>query len=115
MDLGEKVLVGAMNNVAGSYSDLGRMQEAIDLGEKVLEARQRTLGSEHPDTLGTMHNLAICYSDPGRMQEAIEMGQKFLEASQRTLRSEHPMTLRAMNILTYLERKKVRDIWKPWN
>ena len=40
-----------MTNLAISYSDVGRRQEATELSQKVLEARQRTLGSEHPDTL----------------------------------------------------------------
>ena len=41
------------------YCDLGRGQEAIELGDKVLEASQRTLGSEHPDTLNAINGLAV--------------------------------------------------------
>ena len=63
----------------------------------MLEARQRTLGSEHLDTLMAMNNLAISYRHMGRRQEAMELREKALEASQRTLGSEHPDTLRAMN------------------
>jgi hypothetical protein len=48
-----------MNNLAVSYSELGCRQEAMELGEKVLEARQRTLGNEHPDTLRAMTNLEV--------------------------------------------------------
>ena len=55
-----------MNNLAASYSDLGRHHEAMELEEKTLEARQRTLGSEHPNTLRTMSNLAFSYNDLGR-------------------------------------------------
>ncbi len=69
-----------MNNLAISYGDVGRRQEAMELREKVLEASQRTLGSEHPDTLRAMNNLAISYSDVGCRQEAMELFEKVLEA-----------------------------------
>jgi hypothetical protein len=62
----------------------------------VLEASQRTLGNEHPDTLRVMIGLAVSYSDLGRRQEAMELREKVLEASQRILGNEHPDTLRAM-------------------
>ena len=65
----------------------------MELREKVLEASQRTLGSEHPDTLRAMTNLAVSYSDVGRRQEVTELREKVLEASQRMLGSEHPDTL----------------------
>ena len=46
-----------MGNLAMSHSNLGRLQDAIELGEKVLEARKRTLGEEHPGTLLSIYNL----------------------------------------------------------
>jgi len=46
-----------MGNLAASYSDLGQRQEAVQLEEKVLKARKRTLGDEHPHTLLSMGNL----------------------------------------------------------
>ena len=49
----------AMNDLAASYSDVGRRQEAMELREKVVEASQRTLGNEHPNTLLAMSGLAI--------------------------------------------------------
>ena len=36
---------------------MGRRQEALQLTEQVVEANKRTLGEEHPDTLGSMHTL----------------------------------------------------------
>jgi hypothetical protein len=83
----------------------------MELREKVLEASQRTLGSEHPDTLSAMDSLANSYSDVGRWQEAMELREK-VEANQRTLGSEHPDTLRAMNNLTNLPIKKLKKLNK---
>ena len=75
------------------------MKEAADLHEKVLEARRRTLGDEHPDTLSSMNNLAETYRALGRMKEAAALHEKVLEASRRTLGDEHPHTLSSMNNL----------------
>ncbi|OXV11218.1 hypothetical protein Egran_01023 [Elaphomyces granulatus] len=95
-----------MINLAFSYSDLGRTeQEAMDLREKTLEATQRTLGSEHPDTLGAMYNLALSYSSPGRLQEVNELSKKALEARQRILGPEHPDTLLSMELVAYCNNK----------
>jgi hypothetical protein len=39
----------AMNNLAVTYRDLGRHQEALMMGEKTLEFRRRVLPENHPD------------------------------------------------------------------
>jgi hypothetical protein len=56
-----------MNNLASFYSDVGRTQKALQLTEKILEVKKRTLEDEHPDTLNSMSNLANRYSDVGRI------------------------------------------------
>ncbi len=38
-----------MGNLANSYSDLGRRQEAVEMREKTLEFRRRVLPENHPD------------------------------------------------------------------
>ena len=38
-----------MNNLALTYSDLGRHADALDMQEKVLEFRLRELPKDHPD------------------------------------------------------------------
>lgn len=40
----------------------------MELMEKALEASQRGMGSEHPDTLRAMYNLANSYRDLGCYQ-----------------------------------------------
>jgi len=42
-----------MNNLADTYSALGRHQDALDLQEKTLEFRRRVLPQNHPD-IGVM-------------------------------------------------------------
>ena len=38
-----------MNNLAGTYSALGRHSDALALKEQVLEFRRRVLPANHPD------------------------------------------------------------------
>ena len=38
-----------MNNLALSYSDLGRHEEALEMREKTLEFYRRVLPENHPD------------------------------------------------------------------
>ena len=38
-----------MNNLASTYSELGRHADALALGEQVLEFQRRVLPANHPD------------------------------------------------------------------
>lgn len=46
-----------MANLAGTLASLGRLREAEELGQAMLEKRKRVLGEEHPDVLRSMANL----------------------------------------------------------
>jgi hypothetical protein len=43
------------------YRLQGRLDEAEPLYQRALEAQERTLGSEHPDTLLSVNDLAELY------------------------------------------------------
>jgi tetratricopeptide (TPR) repeat protein len=81
------------------FAENGRLRDSLELREKILAARQRALGSDHPDTLSAMCYLAYSYRDLGRHQESMELSEKTFEKSQRTLGGEHLDTLHAMHIL----------------
>ena len=63
------------------------------LMREVLEARERTLGAEHPDTLKTKHNLAATLQQRGDLAGAEALLQDVLQAWERTLGPEHPDTV----------------------
>jgi hypothetical protein len=69
------------------------------LTETVVAVLKRTLGEEHPDTLGSMHNLALIYSEVGRWQEALQLTETVVAARKRTLGEDHPDTLASMHNL----------------
>ena len=77
----------------------GYFPESKILLTDVLEARERTLGAEHPSTLISVNNLAICLQDMGQLKDAEALYRRALEAQERTLTAEHPDTLGAVSNL----------------
>jgi len=91
-------------NLGSVLYEEGKWNEAEELQVKVMEARSRVLGEEHPDTLTAMANLASTYRNQGRWKEAEELEVKVMEASSRVLGEEHPDSLTAMANLAYKKR-----------
>jgi putative hemolysin len=60
----------SMANLASTYHNQGRWNEAEKLEVQVMETRKTVLGAEHPDTLTSMANLASTYQHQGRWNEA---------------------------------------------
>ena len=77
----------------------GYLPDSKILLSDVLEARQRTLGAEHPDTLVSINNLASCLRAMGLLKNAEPLYRRALEAQERTLGAEHPHTLDSVNNL----------------
>ena len=71
----------AMNNLAISYSDAGRRDEALKLREEVLTLRRKVLGPEHPDTLMAMTTWRCSYRDAGRGTRRSSWGNQALNFS----------------------------------
>ncbi len=87
--------VSARLNLAASYWQSGRTQEAIGIEERVVADRERLLGSEHPDTARAWVNLAASYWQVGRVQEAMGIEERVVADRERLLGSEHPDTVSA--------------------
>ncbi|KAL9615270.1 MAG: hypothetical protein Q9167_000241 [Letrouitia subvulpina] len=82
------------------YREVGRLQEALQLLERVVEIRKRTLGGEHLTTLSSIHQLTIIYTEMGRFQEALQLAERVVEVSKRTLGEEHYDTLSSIHHLS---------------
>ena len=69
----------SMGNLACTYSDQGRWNEAEQLEIQVMDMRKKLLGTEHPDTLCSMGNLAVTYIHQGRWIEAMQLNFKIMK------------------------------------
>ena len=92
--------LASMASLSCYLANLGQHQQAADMAQEALTARQRVLGPEHPDTLSSMNNLSNRLSELGQHEAAAAMARQVLEAQQRVLGPEHPDTLKSMNNLS---------------
>src|SRR5437899_4652865 len=84
---------------AGKYSD------AIPIERRVLELREKALGSEHPETATSLNNLGELYERMGDYTKAELLLQRALKIREKVLGPEHPETLKSRNYLAQLHRK----------
>ncbi|KAF8518819.1 hypothetical protein BU17DRAFT_90595 [Hysterangium stoloniferum] len=75
------------------YTQAGKWLNAEFLRIQVVENREQSLGTEHPDTLTARDNLAVIYHQLGRWTDAEQLQVQVLEASEQILGTEHPDTL----------------------
>ena len=61
----------SMSRLAGSYDALGRLDDALKLGEETFALRLAKLGPDHSDTVASMQNLANSYHALGRNAERL--------------------------------------------
>lgn len=82
-----------VGELAVAYHALGRADSAVVLTEESLEAREGSLGIDHPSTIAARNNLASVYQSAGRIDEAIAVHQKTLAEAERSLGPDHSTTL----------------------
>ena len=68
--------LASRNNLAGSYRNLGRHEEVVEICEETLRIYERDLGPEHPLTLTSRSNVALSYADLGRYEEAVKINEE---------------------------------------
>jgi hypothetical protein len=71
----------------------GSCAAAEDLQRRVLDARERVLGPEHPDTLTARHELAYRTREAADLAAARDLLAELLPVSERVLGPEHSRTL----------------------
>ena len=89
----------ARHNLASTYRDAGRLDQAIALFEQNLNDYTRILGPDHPDTFFSLNSLASAYCDAGRLDKGITLHERNLDDRTRILGPHHPDTLITLNNL----------------
>jgi tetratricopeptide (TPR) repeat protein len=80
----------------------GAFSKARALYETELEARERLLGPEHPDTLVARNNLALSLLYEGDLTNARTLQERVLEERERLLGADHPGTVTARSNLALI-------------
>ena len=89
----------SMGNLACTYTDQGKWEEAEQLWIEVLDMRNKLLGPEHPNTLISMRNLACTYSIQGKWEEAEQLDVEVLDMSKEATWSRTSMHTHRENSL----------------
>jgi hypothetical protein len=82
-----------MARIASYLGWSGSYAAAEDLQRRVLDARERVLGPEHPDALTARHVLAYWTREAGDLAAARDLLAELLPVCERVLGPEHPRTL----------------------
>ena len=103
--------MASMINLASTFRDQERWDEAEKLEVQVWDMKKRVLGKEHSDTLDSMTNLALTYDRQGKIAEAKEMYQRALVGYEKVLGPEHISTLGTVHSLgeIYLHQGKMAE------
>lgn len=82
-----------MANLASTYWEQGRWDEAEKVFIEVMKARQERLGSQHPHTLTSIANLALTYKKQGRLDECIDLLSQAVQLMEVRMGPQHPTTI----------------------
>ncbi|EED11504.1 kinesin, putative [Talaromyces stipitatus ATCC 10500] len=80
----------SMANLASTYRNQDRWNEAEKLEVQVMETRKTVLGAEHPDTLSSMNNLSYTWRSQGKIQDALALMKQCSHLRNKVLGSSHP-------------------------
>jgi Tfp pilus assembly protein PilF len=92
-------LGGLLNNAGGFLLGQGILRQAEAYFRRALQARERVLGPEHPNTLTSVNNLAFCLQAKGDAIAAEPLYRRALQAREQVLGPQHPDTLTSVNNL----------------
>ncbi|KGO41142.1 Tetratricopeptide-like helical [Penicillium expansum] len=98
--------VNFSSRVGRSLHSDGRYHEAKALLDECLEAHERNLGPEHPETLASVSNLGSVLRKQGKYKEAKAMHLRVLEGREKALGLEHPDTLDSVSKLGSVLRRQ---------
>ena len=91
----EEAVLATQNNLATTYYELGRLEQALSLRRDIYSGhlRGRDLGPLHHNTLGAALNLSTSLVDAGNYAEARAFMRDQMELARRAFGADHPVTL----------------------
>ena len=94
-----------MSNLTGTYSALGRHQDALVMQEETLEFLRRVLPENHPHIGKACCGIAIHYYQASDFHRALQFCREALRIFQATLPPSHPQVSMTQLLVRQLEGK----------
>ena len=89
----------SMGLLVDYLGESGSYTAAVELQQRIVDVSTRSIGSEHPATLGVRHDLAYWIGLAGNAARARDQLAELLPVKERVLGPEHPSTLITRNQL----------------
>ena len=99
LEVNDVRLSSSIWELALTYSNFGRLEEAEVLQKEVLKHYNEEFGEKHPDTVSARSNLAFTYGNLGRLKEAGQLHAEVLKVRKEILGEQHPDTIAALTNL----------------
>jgi tetratricopeptide (TPR) repeat protein len=101
----DPVEIAAMNDVSVAYTAAGRLQDSVDILEKLLALHK---GPHDFNSLRSMSNLAGAYRDLGQLETATQTYERTFELRKQLLGQNHVETLGTLRNLVplYIRREQ---------
>ena len=96
LGVSEEGLLGAQGNLATTYQEMGRLEQAQQIFRDVFSGWLRLRGEEHRDTLLAANNYATSLGELKRFEEAKTLLRKTVPVARRVLGESHDLTLKMM-------------------
>jgi tetratricopeptide (TPR) repeat protein len=90
-----------MNGLSVAYRYRGKLDQALQLAEEILEVRQRRFGSAHGDTLVAMNNVASLYQQQTQVDKALSLYEETLAGMRSKFAPLHPERLNTTRNLAH--------------
>lgn len=99
--LSHRTTVSALNNIAVTLSDMGRLLESAAVGDLAVRIATELHGDSHPSTLTALSNQANTLGLLGRLAERVNVDERVLRLRTQVLGERHPDTLMSMSNLAH--------------
>jgi len=84
-----------------NLGNMGKIKEAVQLLEHVVQIQERSLAEDHPDRLLSQHELAVAYHGNGQVKEAVQLLEHVVQIKERSLTEDHPDRLASQHRLAW--------------
>lgn len=94
-----KVEWNELNNQMAQLYQEGKYEEAIQLGEKTIQAGEKAFGPDHPNVAKSLYNIAGCYYIQNKLDKAEPLFNRALKIKTKAFGPMHPEVADLINLM----------------